>query len=241
MMHAQQQISLSTNVQKSLRGSIFAASIWNDLDFETRIAILRRWAKSLDKLSVMMVNFQCTNAQEMVATPHVMPGPTGESNTLYCVGRGVVVVTANDDVANHVVIAQIAAALVCGNSVMLCLSPDHPLKSGVILSQLAQAGAIANVLTVIESHDFEPLIQSEDVVAVAYSGSADRALEIGRQLAAREGQLAQLVAETDVVNLPIIGSQSYCLRFITERTRTINITAVGGNATLLELGCGEAS
>ncbi|WP_305846204.1 hypothetical protein [Photobacterium kishitanii] len=62
---------------------------------------------------------------------------------------------------------------------------------------------------------------------------------MARQLAQREGVLAQLVAELDGELVPVIGSQHYCLRFITERTRTINITAVGGNATLLELGCGE--
>ncbi|WP_198038487.1 aldehyde dehydrogenase family protein [Photobacterium angustum] len=239
MKNNSQLMALSPQVQKSLQSSIFASSIWNDLDFETRIAILRRWAKSLDNQSAMMVNFQCNNALEMVAEMQVMPGPTGESNTLYCVGRGVFVVTASDDVANHVVIAQIATALVCGNSVMLCLSPDHPLKTGVILSQLEQAGCVANVLSVIEDTDFDALIQIEEIAAVAYSGTADRALSLARQLAARSGQLAQLVAETDLDDLPVIGSPSYCLRFITERTRTINITAVGGNATLLELGCGE--
>ncbi|EAR53183.1 hypothetical protein SKA34_07663 [Photobacterium sp. SKA34] len=132
-----------------------------------------------------------------------------------------------------------ATALVCGNSVMLCLSPDHPLKTTTILSQLEQAGCVANVLSVIEDTDFDSLIQSEEIAAVAYSGSAELALSLARQLAARNGQLAQLVVETDLDNLPVIGSTSYCLRFITERTRTINITAVGGNATLLELGCGE--
>ncbi|EAS66718.1 hypothetical protein VAS14_15414 [Photobacterium angustum S14] len=239
MKNNSQLMALSPQVQKSLQSSISASSVWNDLDFETRIAILRRWAKSLDNQSAMMVNFQCNNALEMVAEMQVMPGPTGESNTLYCVGRGVFVVTASDDVANHVVIAQIATALVCGNSVMLCLSPDHPLKTGVILSQLEQAGCVANVLSVIDSADFDALIQIEEIAAVAYSGTEDRVLSLARQLAARSGQLAQLVAETDLDNLPVIGSPSYCLRFITERTRTINITAVGGNATLLELGCGE--
>ena len=34
-------------------------------------------------------------------------------------------------------------------------------------------------------------------------------------------------------------SPHYLLRFITERTRTDNTTAVGGNATLLELGAKE--
>ncbi|HCL41989.1 MAG TPA: hypothetical protein DHW73_11525, partial [Pseudomonas sp.] len=38
---------------------------------------------------------------------------------------------------------------------------------------------------------------------------------------------------------PKAGGPHYLLRFVTERTRTINTTAVGGNASLLSLGDGE--
>ena len=38
---------------------------------------------------------------------------------------------------------------------------------------------------------------------------------------------------------PKAGGPHYLLRFATERTRTINTTAVGGNASLLSLGNGE--
>jgi RHH-type proline utilization regulon transcriptional repressor/proline dehydrogenase/delta 1-pyrroline-5-carboxylate dehydrogenase len=38
---------------------------------------------------------------------------------------------------------------------------------------------------------------------------------------------------------PKAGGPHYLLRFVTERTRTINTTAVGGNASLLSLGNGE--
>ncbi|HAS64519.1 MAG TPA: 1-pyrroline-5-carboxylate dehydrogenase, partial [Vibrio sp.] len=41
------------------------------------------------------------------------------------------------------------------------------------------------------------------------------------------------VSETDLVTLNVAHDPHLSLRFITERTRTINITAVGGNATLL--------
>ncbi|MCO4788283.1 1-pyrroline-5-carboxylate dehydrogenase, partial [Vibrio cholerae] len=48
--------------------------------------------------------------------------------------------------------------------------------------------------------------------------------------------IVSLVSETDLLTLPVAHDPHLSLRFITERTRTINITAVGGNATLLELG-----
>ncbi|MGO3799410.1 MAG: 1-pyrroline-5-carboxylate dehydrogenase, partial [Vibrio casei] len=57
-----------------------------------------------------------------------------------------------------------------------------------------------------------------------------------------EGVITPLVAETvdgtstSGHDLVLTHDPSLVLSFITERTRTINITAVGGNATLLELG-----
>lgn len=38
---------------------------------------------------------------------------------------------------------------------------------------------------------------------------------------------------------PKAGGPHYLTRFVTEKTRTNNITAIGGNATLLSLGDGE--
>ncbi|MFA0070912.1 1-pyrroline-5-carboxylate dehydrogenase, partial [Vibrio breoganii] len=67
-------------------------------------------------------------------------------------------------------------------------------------------------------------------------GNSQTAQAINLQLAKRDGAIVGLVAETDLATMNVANDPHLSLRFITERTRTINITAVGGNATLLELG-----
>jgi delta 1-pyrroline-5-carboxylate dehydrogenase len=70
-------------------------------------------------------------------------------------------------------------------------------------------------------------------------GASHTCQRFNQLLAEREGQLAQLIYEGDLQAYSLLSEPTLCLRFITERTRTINITAVGGNASLLELGSAE--
>ena len=184
-----------------------------------------------------MKQFQCANALKYAAKHVLMPGPTGESNTLYCSGRGVFIVTAQEGITEEAIVGQLTAALVCGNSVLVCLVDTQYAER--IVAQLEHVESLANVITVVSGSALDTLVQHSSTVGVAYCGDVQGAQQLARQLAQREGLLAQLVVELDGITLPIIGSQRYCLRFITERTRTINITAVGGNATLLALGSGD--
>ncbi|PSU60683.1 aldehyde dehydrogenase family protein [Photobacterium phosphoreum] len=209
---------------------------WNSLGFDKRAVILQRWAKQLPMNISVMVNYQCINALEYVANTELMPGPTGETNALYCSGRGVFIVTAQQGAPAAAIVGQLTAALVCGNSVLLCINDDHYATQ--VSTELEQLGCLSGVITVVNIAHLDALVNSPQIAGVAYCGDLQTAQQLARQLAQREGLLAQLVSELDGEALPVIGAQRYCLRFVTERTRTINITAVGGNATLLELGSG---
>ena len=226
-----------TTVQRLIDTSHAAMILWNQLGFELRAEILRGWAQQLPLKSAAMVQFQCANALKYAAKHVLMPGPTGESNTLYCSGRGVFIVTAQEGITEEAIVGQLTAALVCGNSVLVCLADTQYAER--IVAQLEHVESLANVITVVSGSALDTLVQHSSTVGVAYCGDVQGAQQLARQLAQREGLLAQLVVELDGITLPIIGSQRYCLRFITERTRTINITAVGGNATLLALGSGD--
>ena len=61
-------------------------------------------------------------------------------------------------------------------------------------------------------------------------------IEIKQTLANKEGLLCQLVSETDFINYSNQAKPSFIHQFTTEQTISTNTTAVGGNATLLELG-----
>ena len=88
----------------------------------------------------------------------------------------------------------------------------------------------------VGSYDAAKQLLSGDVRSVGYVGNSQTAQAINLQLAKRDGAIVSLVAETDLTAMHVAHDPHLSLRFITERTRTINITAVGGNATLLELG-----
>lgn len=224
-------------VQRLIDTSHAAMMLWNQLGFEARAEILQRWAQQLPLKSAAMVKFQCANALKYIAQQTLMPGPTGESNTLYCGGRGVFIVTAQEGITEEAIVGQLTAALVCGNSVLVCLADTQYAER--IAAQLEHVEILANVITVVSNSALDAFVQQPSTAGVAYCGDVQGAQQLARQLAQREGLLAQLVAEVDYITLPVIGRQRYCLRFITERTCTINITAVGGNATLLELGSGD--
>jgi delta 1-pyrroline-5-carboxylate dehydrogenase len=230
---------MTTNIQTMVDSSLSTWESWNDLGYSKRIAILTQWASQLEADAKSMVEFQCRNALEHVGETLLMPGPTGETNELYSSGRGAFVVTVDADTLINAIAGQIAAVLVTGNTLFICLPAGCALSGKELVSQLEQAGCPQGVAVAVDCDQLADLASHTAIAGVVYAGKLSTSQALARQLAARDGLLAQLVTETDCESLPVIGSPTYILRFVTERTRTINITAVGGNATLLELGSGE--
>ncbi|WP_163920807.1 proline dehydrogenase [Photobacterium sp. Alg240-V54] len=226
----------ANSLQVLIDNSEVAMLGWNRIGFDERAAILQRWAKQLPMNLGVMVNYQCTNALQYIANTELMPGPTGETNALYCSGRGVFIITVQQGVSKEAIVGQLTAALVCGNSVLLCIDDQYYAQQ--VKQDLEQLGCSADVITVVKITQLDGLVNHPQTAGVAYCGDLQATQHLARQLAQRQGLLAQLVSELDSETLAVIGAQRYCLRFITERTRTINITAVGGNATLLALGSG---
>ncbi|MBY4675572.1 aldehyde dehydrogenase family protein [Marinobacterium arenosum] len=207
---------------------------WNDLGVSGRAQLLQRFANNLHNGSAQMALWQIDNAQRQIGDEMPLPGPTGEANVLLTAGRGLFVITADSNANETAVIGQLVTALIAGNVVILAGEPHNLHVS--LHKLLTQAGLPAGVVQVLGADSpLETLIQRPELAGVAYCGNS-RVAELNRLLAARDGNLAQLVAETDCAKMPTLGSPYYLHRFITERTRTTNTTAVGGNATLLELG-----
>ncbi|WP_232323348.1 aldehyde dehydrogenase family protein [Photobacterium sp. J15] len=234
------QATMQTKIQDMVDTSAASWEGWNGLGYESRSQILERWSEELAPELSAMVSFQCRNAAEHVAETMLMPGPTGETNELYCAGRGSFIVTADAETPLVAMIGQVAAALVTGNTLFVSLPSGFSLSAAELVAQLEKSGCARGVITAIDCDQLADLVSHPAVAGVAYAGKQTTSQALARQLAARDGMLAQLISETDCESLPVIGSPTYSLRFVTERTRTINITAVGGNATLLELGSGES-
>ncbi|WP_411990974.1 hypothetical protein [Agarivorans sp. DSG3-1] len=227
-----------------LNQSLAVLETWQQQSVEQRVAIVQRWATLLDQRdnkfteSVAMIRFQCQQALATIAQTHTLQGPTGETNQLYCVGRGSFLVFADEAANTTALVGLISAALVAGNTV-ICSAANTHIELDSLLSELLRAGCPDRVATQVLAEACEPLAKQPQLAGVALAAAPETCQRFNQILAERDGQLAQLIYETDSLNFSQLSDSKLCLRFITERTRTINITAVGGNASLLELGSGE--
>ncbi len=216
-----------------------AWSTWNLTEFEFKCECLLSITRSLQETNPQLASvmaFQLKHAEPHLAQPQLMPGPTGEVNELYTAGRGVCVLLLQAgqecDQDQQALMAQLTVALLAGNSVLVC---SDNLEFNQQISQAMAASLPAHVLQFVAFDAYKDLLQ-QDIRVAGLVGDGQFAQKINRILAATEGALVPLLVETDLVALPNALDPNLVLRFITERTRTINITAVGGNATLLELG-----
>ena len=218
---------------------------WNAIEIEQRITLISQWSEllklqhSLGLLPGQMVDFHSLHAVPLISSGEEMPGPTGESNVLSTSGRGPFVIMAEQDAPIEAFIALVSCALVAGNSVVMATLPEHE----DIISTLEQVCTFSDIempiIAVENLASLEKVIVDPAIAGVGFVGSEAEAIRLNRELAERDGQIALLIVETDLEGLEMVRDQSLVLRFITEKTLTTNVTAVGGNATLLALGCGE--
>ncbi|WP_295891946.1 1-pyrroline-5-carboxylate dehydrogenase [uncultured Vibrio sp.] len=211
---------------------------WNLESYSKRsehlLTALRKIEEAIPSLAAVM-KFHMLHADTLLNHTHQLVGPTGETNELYTSGRGVALLVQDSDVANSrmAITAQLTTALLAGNTVILC-SDDVELVS--LLENAFNAASLPHGILQFESLEaYQPLLEA-NIRSVGYVGTVDTEIAINRQLVSKDGAIVLLTSETDLSQLTSTQDPALCLRFITERTRTINITAVGGNATLLELG-----
>lgn len=219
--------------------------IWSGVDTQQRVELVSKWSellsqqRNLDLMPSQMVDFHNQQALTLISELETMPGPTGESNTLKSYGRGVFVIMADDNVPETVFVALVCSALVSGNSIVIA---EHP-KFQEIISSLECVFSFSTVeepvVQVVNKENIESIMSVPCVSGMAYAGNQAEAIRLNSLLANREGQIAQFITETDLEGLETVRDQCLVLRFITEKTQTVNVTAVGGNASLLALGSGD--
>ena len=149
-----------------------------------------------------------TTAAPAHPEPVVLPGPTGESNTLYVRPRERVACIA---AAEADLLAQARFAVELG--------------SIAIVPQGAAGDRVRGALGARCEVAADPLAARPD--AVLFAGDASAAAALRRTLADQAGPLVPLVVARD-------GGYD-ADRLLVERTVTVNTTASGGNASLLSL------
>lgn len=170
-----------------------------------------------------------------------MTGATGESNDLYVTARGKTMVIGSESARTMAILGQLVAALLTGNEVILhCPSQEDMCAAAA--NVLYDTGISDDVLSVANDSQTITLLHIDRLAQVAVTGNMSEVQEISQTLANTDGILTQVIAVTDMEGMSEMLTPDYLYRFVTERVKTINTTAIGGNASLLELGTGiEAS
>ncbi len=160
--------------------------------------------------AVDFLRYYAAQAVKVLSQPEVLPGPTGEHNELQLHGRGVFVCISPWNFPLAIFTGQIAAALVAGNAVIAKPAEQTNLVAVLMVRLLHEAGIPREVLQcVLGAGDVgSALVKDERVAGVAFTGSVEVAQLINRALAAREGPIAALIAETGGQNAMIVDSSA---------------------------------
>jgi RHH-type proline utilization regulon transcriptional repressor/proline dehydrogenase/delta 1-pyrroline-5-carboxylate dehydrogenase len=138
--------------------------------------------------------------------PQPLPGPTGESNELRYRGRGVFVCISPWNFPLAILTGQVTAALAAGNSVVAKPAEQTPLIAYEAVKLLHLAGVPADALHLVPGDGKVGglLTGHANVAGVAFTGSTEVARLIHRALAAKDGPIAALIAETGGINAMIV-------------------------------------
>lgn len=159
------------------------------------------WREAID-----FCRYYAQEARRRLAAPMAMPGPTGEDNRLVCHGRGVFLCISPWNFPLAIFLGQVAAALVAGNSVVAKPAAQTPLIAAEAVRLLHRAGVPVEALHLLPG-DGElgaALVAQPRIVGVAFTGSTGTAARINRALAAKDGPIVPLIAETGGINVMIV-------------------------------------
>ena len=208
---------------------------WNSTALAQRCAVLRRAADALEarlaefcgllvieahktlgdcvaevREAVDFCRYYADQAEQKLATQQ-LPGPTGESNELHLHGRGVFVCISPWNFPLAIFAGQVAAALVAGNAVAAKPAEQTPAVARRFVALLHAAGVPAAALALLHGPGElvgAALVADARTAGVCFTGSTGVAKIINRALAAKDGAIVPLIAETGGINAMIVDSSA---------------------------------
>lgn len=143
-------------------------------------------------------------------TPQILEGPTGERNTLSLEGRGVFVCISPWNFPLAIFTGQVVAALVAGNAVLCKPAEQTPAIATLAVRLMLAAGVPFDVMALLHGDGAVGgmIVDHADVAGVAFTGSTAVAKIIQRSLAAKDGPIVPLIAETGGLNAMLVDSSA---------------------------------
>ena len=144
--------------------------------------------------------------RKLFGAGEALPGPTGESNLLRLRGRGVFVAISPWNFPLAIFTGQITAALMAGNTVVAKPAEQTPLIAAEAIRLLHEAGVPGSALHLVpgDGKIGAALTAHPDIAGVVFTGSTAVARSINRTLAAKDGPIVPLIAETGGINAMIV-------------------------------------
>jgi RHH-type proline utilization regulon transcriptional repressor/proline dehydrogenase/delta 1-pyrroline-5-carboxylate dehydrogenase len=177
------------------------------------IALLQReGGKTLDdavsevREATDFCRYYAAEGRKLFGAGETMPGPTGESNVLQLRGRGVFVAISPWNFPLAIFTGQVTAALMAGNAVVAKPAEQTPLIAAEAIRVLHEAGVPASALYLVpgDGKIGAALTAHPDISGVVFTGSTEVARSINRTLAAKDGPIVPLIAETGGINAMIV-------------------------------------
>jgi len=170
------------------------------------------WAKQHGQERVTALT-ELYSRTSMLGSTTLLPGPTGERNTLSFVARGNVVCIAS---TTGGLLNQLAAVLASGNNAIVVAAPGSVMP-GDLPAAVKDRVQLVNNLDAFKG-DFQVALVETMLVS-----------SVRGQLAGRDGALAAVIDTNADETIPL-------WRLFAERALCVNTTAAGGNASLMTLG-----
>ncbi len=173
------------------------------------IAILaREGGKTLDdciaevREAVDFCRYYAVEAETKFKGLEALPGPAGETNGIEMMGRGVFVCISPWNFPLAIFTGQIAGALAAGNTVLAKPAEQTPVIAHEAVKLFHAAGLPVEALHLLtgDGRVGGKLTGDARCGGVAFTGSTEVARIINRTLAAKDGPIAPLIAETGGLN-----------------------------------------
>ena len=223
------------NAPKAVAASAASFRHWRKTLVETRAAMLRQVADALQRElprfcallvkeafktwgdavaevreAIDFLRYYADEA-ERIMQPVALPGPTGESNELRLTARGPWVCISPWNFPLAIFMGQVAAALATGNTVLAKPAEQTPAVALEAVKLLHAAGVPADALQLLHGSGETvgaALVAAPGVAGVVFTGSTQVARIIHRALAAKDGPIVPLIAETGGINAMLVDSSA---------------------------------
>lgn len=229
----------SQEVDAMMQAAVDVSQEWRLTTLTARISSVRQLLAKIANVDIVddlaedlnqtlkSARSQLIAIEKRLKKPLVLPGPTGESNTLHLEPRGILVTFADKEVTFEYWTLSIVTALATGNTVISVVSDLFYNEALEFKAKFESTGALKGVFQVAKLNHLEALLEHPEIAGMVVDSKTSRTSIFVQKMASREGAI-----------LPVITAEhndNMIQRLVTEKTISIDTTASGGNTSLMTL------